>query len=366
MTQYHGVDCPICHQPLLHDTEVAVCPECGAPYHRACIVTTGACLFGDLHEKHEAWQNPNKTVESSPGEGATEATTGDVQEQPAEGEQKATSGAGDAMPSYRRCEQCGRNNPPDGLFCEDCGSALSKKTAPSFQANASAATDFSGGTTHAETPSSTFSSGTGWRSFSADNPNPVFFAPFGGLDPDSTIADIPVKDLAVFTGQNAIYFLPKFKSYADKQPTAMTFNFSAALFQSFYFFYRKMYLIGFLVFLATTILSIPAMLFAMDQMRNQFLGPAATPWFRPEDMQTLMQACSTVMIVLRVMLGSLFNRLYLRHAVAKVKHIQHQKLPQEQYVQALTKAGSVSMRVIFLTIGLLIVAGYAIAWLVLF
>lgn len=359
MTNYTGVDCPICHKPLLDDTSLAVCPECGAPYHRACILQAGACSFDDLHTNHQAWKNPNAPSEGDP----------DQQDDTASDAQNSTNDTASdpSAQAYRQCDKCGLKNPADGLFCEVCGNPLSKVTtshtgSPSSTAPPQAQA-WQPRPNHEETP---LTSGMSWNAFSASNPNPLFFAPLGGLDPEETIVDLPVKDLAIFTGQNASYFLPKFKSYAAKERASMSFNFAAALFQSFYFFYRKMYLIGFMVFFATTMLSIPAMLLTIDQMRNQFIGPAATPWFYPEDLNTLIQVCSTMMLVLRLSIGLLFNKLYLMHTVTKVKQIQKQQLPHQQYVEALTKAGSVSMRMVLLVIGLIITGLYAATMFFLF
>lgn len=334
---------------------MAVCPDCGAPYHRACIVKTGVCVFLDLHAQKKSWQNPNRPTEPSEAQhGNTDATR--LSE---DADHAVDHDAEPFADTGRRCDQCGLKNPKNGLFCEVCGNALTQQRSSSSSSHAVP------GATISPNSDAVPTTKIGWQSFSAEHPNPLFSAPLGGLDPEETIAEIPVKDLAIFTGQNASYFLPKFKSYTNKEQNASFFNFSAALFHSFYCFYRKMYLIGFIVFLATTILSIPAMLLTIDQMRTQFIGPTATPWFHSEGMRTLIQACWTVTLLLRFALGLLFNRLYLRHTIAKVKQIQKKERPQEEYVEALTKAGSVSMRVIFLTIGLLIVAGYAIAIVVL-
>ena len=36
MSNYTGCKCPVCQQPFTETDDIVVCPECGAPYHRAC------------------------------------------------------------------------------------------------------------------------------------------------------------------------------------------------------------------------------------------------------------------------------------------------------------------------------------------
>ena len=55
---YKGIKCPVCEKPMLEDDDIVVCPECGAPYHRACYMEKGSCIFTELHEKGENWMPP--------------------------------------------------------------------------------------------------------------------------------------------------------------------------------------------------------------------------------------------------------------------------------------------------------------------
>ena len=49
MNRYEGAECPYCHQTLHADDEITVCPQCGAPYHRACAQKSGGCVLQELH-----------------------------------------------------------------------------------------------------------------------------------------------------------------------------------------------------------------------------------------------------------------------------------------------------------------------------
>ncbi len=48
--------CPICSEPFAEDSDIVVCPECGAPYHRECYLKEGKCLFSEQHGEFE-WQS---------------------------------------------------------------------------------------------------------------------------------------------------------------------------------------------------------------------------------------------------------------------------------------------------------------------
>ncbi|MBS6236502.1 MAG: hypothetical protein KH615_11425, partial [Clostridiales bacterium] len=38
---YTGLKCPVCGKPFGTDDDIVVCPEYGAPYHRACYQQAG-------------------------------------------------------------------------------------------------------------------------------------------------------------------------------------------------------------------------------------------------------------------------------------------------------------------------------------
>ena len=55
---YKGIKCPVCEKPFTENDDIVVCPTCGAPYHRACYMEKGACIFTDLHEAGKDWAPP--------------------------------------------------------------------------------------------------------------------------------------------------------------------------------------------------------------------------------------------------------------------------------------------------------------------
>ena len=98
MADYTGCKCPVCQQPFSDGDDVVVCPECGAPYHRACYQKNAGCLFADRHAPGFEWK-------PAPGEMPNRETASASQDEIA-------------------CPACGAMNPAGGLFCESCGAPL--------------------------------------------------------------------------------------------------------------------------------------------------------------------------------------------------------------------------------------------------
>lgn len=88
MLDYTGHACPCCNKPFAPDDDIVVCPECGAPYHRACYQKEGRCLFEGLHSPEFAWK-------PAPSEAAPVT-----------------------------CPSCGAGNAETAIFCTHCGTRL--------------------------------------------------------------------------------------------------------------------------------------------------------------------------------------------------------------------------------------------------
>ena len=56
MIAFEGEKCLVCGQEMKKDDEIAVCPECGTPYHRACYLEKGQCINTALHQSGGSWQ----------------------------------------------------------------------------------------------------------------------------------------------------------------------------------------------------------------------------------------------------------------------------------------------------------------------
>jgi hypothetical protein len=333
MGKFQDVNCPICNRPLENGEPIVICPECGAPYHKSCVMKQGKCIYDNLHAAHQSWEMPKKSYETY--------TSSDEE---------------------NRCSRCGALNPVDGLFCEVCGNPLKSS---GQRAGEGSQNHFDGNRYHGNAGyhmGQEMPRGEGFRYPPQQMPYDPFTTPFGGLNPDETIEDISVKDLAIFVGQNTPYFLPKFKQFSDRN-VKISFNFSALFFHGFYFIYRKMYLWGILALLFMGIMAIPDTLMAIDLVRSM-IDPNAAAWFDSSYLIGVSNVCSMIGIVARLLFGMFANRIYYRYSVDKIKKIQSQSLPHQEYVTALTKQGSVSMKVIVVLMILYLVASFGISFLI--
>lgn len=305
MSKYEGVECPICGKPFDKQDDLVVCPECGAPYHRACIAKRGSCVYADQHGPDFAWEEPNKQAEKE-----------------AQYDGKASL----------RCSRCGTVNPYGGLFCEVCGTPLHGNQ----QDN-----PFPGQGPYGQTPPPGFHS----------IPYNPFTTPFGGLGADEEIDGIPVKDLALFVGDNPHYFLPKFKEMKNHRAT--TWNWAAVFFQYFYFAYRKMWGFAILSFLACTVLEIPSFIYSAQAV----IGQQVTPLF-----YTIMLVCSFLSVAVRVLLGLFANKLYMYAVFRRVRKIRAKYGDSPQYNEMLLKQGSVSRVAVIVLAAIYFVLSMAMTW----
>jgi len=292
MGKYHGVDCPICHEPIEDGRMIAICPDCGAPYHKECVEKTGVCLYEDtLHAEHKSWHPPR-----------------DPRFEPDD---------------HRRCSRCGTQNPIGTLFCVVCGTPLNR---PETEEGA-------GGDRSSQTPEMA--------------QRPLFQmpydpqnTPFGGVHPDEEIDGIAARDWAIFVGANTPYFLPKFRKMAQKG-SRMTFNFSAFFFGAYYFLFRKMYLWGVLLLILQTLLQLPASFVHVNAVLQENMQ-MVMPMFATEQMIALARVGNWLTLILQFIIGFFANRWYMLHAKGKINALKEKKLPDDEYRFLLMKKGSIA------------------------
>lgn len=202
MHHYEGCNCPICKKPFAPGDDIVVCPDCGAPYHRACYELQGACVFEEMHGPGFEWKRPA------------------------------------SAPVLKKCPNCGSPYADDQTFCEHCGASLREAPTP-----------------HTE-PKNFLPDG--FEQFAS------LYAGTEENDLNGEIDGIPIKDWATFIGPSAPYYIYQFKRM-DATGQKNGFVFSAALFPYVYFFYRKMWLQGVLALFFEAVLNIPAKLLILKQ-----------------------------------------------------------------------------------------------------
>ncbi len=307
MKEYLGTRCPVCEQRFGEGDDVVVCPDCGTPYHRACYRQAGHCVNQELHEKHEAW---------SPEDSRRR------EEERFEGE------------NSRRCGKCGTINPEDGIFCQICGYPLKSGEAAAEGADSQ-------------------------RGPQPIAPNP-YTTPYGGISPDETLDGIPVRDLALFVGDNSHYFIPRF---CDRHAAGRSaaWNWPAFLFRGLYFLYRKMYLAGAVLLILSLLISAPAMLVNLCVLFRQpaALGLSLTALYR---LATIGNGLS-----LGLAMGcALFaNRIYCRHVLGRVKKMRQNcgGQPEQEYVLTLTRRGRTNRVLVAVLLGCSFLFSMALSFL---
>ncbi|MEG2295356.1 MAG: RING finger protein [Oscillospiraceae bacterium] len=304
---YKHNHCPVCEQEFKKEDTVVVCPTCGAPYHLECYEQKGVCIFKDKHIDGFDWKKEVSPEKSNP-------------------------------PPQYTCPKCKTKNHTDGLFCHVCGEKLNQvrdiKTAPKIAPIAA---------------------------------NP-FTTPYGGLSADEEICGVSVREIALFVGENSFSFIPKFKAIENGNKWA-GFNFPAAFFNFFYFFYRKMYLLGFLTVLASLLFFIPFILIQVDVMQIIIQNPeilssvnstkeiAAKLSENSLALYPVSYIFNTLYTFFTLILAFFTNKFYLKHTIKKIKQIrpQYTDYLSDEYALALTKKGRTQKKLI-LTLLLLIIA----------
>lgn len=190
-------------------------------------------------------------------------------------------------------------------------------------------------------------------------PNP-YTTPYGGISPDETLDGIPVRDLALFVGDNSHYFIPRF---CDRHAAGRSaaWNWPAFLFRGLYFLYRKMYLAGAVLLILSLLISAPAMLVNLCVLFRQpaALGLSLTALYR---LATIGNGLS-----LGLAMGcALFaNRIYCRHVLGRVKKMRQNcgGQPEQEYVLTLTRRGRTNRVLVAVLLGCSFLFSMALSFL---
>ena len=165
---------------------------------------------------------------------------------------------------------------------------------------------------------------------------------------DEEIEEIPVKDLALFVGQNTHYFLPKFKDMATKGKK-VSWNWAAFLFDCFYLFYRKMWGPAIVTAVLKLALSVPSLVL----FYNMFFLQMGLDMPSGEGTLTLMYQLSNIFYILSLVMRaaiSLFtNYLYQRQVFYSVGKLRDRK-DSPEYSTLLTAKGGTSVKAVVLCI----------------
>lgn len=313
MQSYFGSPCPYCGKNFAEGDDIVVCPECGTPHHRECYKEHAACANEAKHSENYEWKSALSAA--APHKHNTETNAS-------------------AEPIV--CAYCGCENTGDTRYCKKCG-------AP-----------FEGEHPRTERRAVPF------EEFQRERFR-IFSESIG-----DNLDGISAKEAAVFVRSNIEYFLPRFVAFT--KGAKFDTNFSAFIFSYFYLFYRKMYGLGIMVFLATTILSIPALLLDFAAVQQQYVEMGMLSqviWQVPhqEALAVYSIIASLLIWIMRIALMMFFNRLYFSKVVATVKGAR-EKLANENeknIADFFRKKGGTSMVVPIILAVLTFAASFVLA-----
>ena len=278
MANYTGKKCFSCGEVFKDGDDIVVCPECGTPYHRECYLKEGKCINDALHENGQSWEQTQESVESE----------------------------------NIRCIRCGFENPPDKLFCEKCGTPLTKN----------------------DTEERPFNDMDTQNNAQQTGPDGQPYGPFGRqvvFDKDSDLEGIKLDDYAKFVKTNPLIFLSNFIRFG-KFGGKISINFAAFLFPHLYFLFRKMNLVGIIMLVATALLNIPTAIeylsagtmgfsldIGIDVTGRVFQGISAATWY--------------VSMALQFVAGFFGNYMYYKFAQKKIREIRSEDGTEQEIAE---------------------------------
>lgn len=330
MLDHTGIKCPVCGEAFGQDDDVVVCPECGAPYHRACYEQEGKCIFDDLHEAGKDWEPP------APQPPKAVDTTAEIKDQ--------------------ECPVCGTLNAHSALFCNRCGTSL-LGTQQGQKGSAM------------PPPPPFVSSGvpTSRNAYGGVVP-PFSFDPMGGVSPAEPLDEgVSFGDASKFVKQNTTYYMPVFRYI--KQTGRNKFNASAFLFSGAWMLFRKQYKAGAIVtalmfalyvaYLSVTVyVATPVLVDLAGQV-----GMDLTQGFWPTYEQQLAMSqlasrepslllklclpflCLVAMLIVMIVTGVRGNKMYMRHCVRSVRQIKEGQSAEGDASVTLEARGGVNVAI---------------------
>jgi ribosomal protein L37E len=290
MDEFIGQKCLICGEAFDKNADIAVCPECGTPYHRACFKKAGHCVNTALHESGGEW-------------------VPDIKER--------------AQSAETLCKRCGRQNRDGALFCESCGFPLESfiKTEHSEHREKLRENESENTGESANVRSSGFE---GITDELIMNPTTVNYDdPLCGFNPEEVFeSDVKLSEIADYVKFNTHYYLPIFKNI-KKYGQPLMFNFTALFFPELFFAYRKMPLYAIGAFLIRLFLGIPSFIAQFSEVTYPSLE-SITSWasafnIESQSFQTLLFMFSVANLIRMWYFASKANSIYYKKVISSIR-----------------------------------------------
>lgn len=308
MSRYAGMSCIVCGKKFDDEdtSDIVVCPVCGLPHHRECYKQLGHCAMEDKHGTSEQWSSESVKAETAASDEDTII-----------------------------CPKCSHKNNKNNLFCDNCGYAFDSENKSEQNYD----------------PDDLLKTINSLPDSEDDLPSPVkLMNILPKLDDKEIIDGISVRELKLFIGQSPYYFISRFRFF-KKGRLNLSLNVPGYIGGFVYYFYRKMYLMGVIMFIITLVTSIPMLIYIMANpsamFRNDSIYQNPILSSLPNSYLTRLERYSNIAnrisFIVSVLNGSLFNILYKKHVYKSINAIKSKNLTVEEYESELAKKGGVSL-----------------------
>lgn len=296
--RYSSENCPYCGVAFDENDDVVVCPDCGTPHHRACWRAHSQCAHTEKHAEGFVWQ---KVAAPEP-----------EPEKPAEDPGKKSL---DIV-----CPDCGKVSPNGTLRCPDCGALLIP--------------------------------------FNPMGGEPPIAQFMPGFDPNEQIGRLKSGDIALYCRVSGARYIKAFKKLNEKKK--FSWNWGAAFFAPYWFFYRKLYKPGAVfiaLFVAVSLWLMPAsaefyeaydnVAIEVQRLIEEEGENAAMAAFEESvpQLQAAMQPMLLPMLIqllLHIVAAFVADKLYFKKAKADILQVKAKNLDARNFQIELFKKGGTS------------------------
>lgn len=306
MMDWKGHKCVSCHKTFAEGDDIVICPECGAPYHRACYAAEGRCVFSAKHGGEFEYLPP---------------------------EAKPDVNAGGPV-----CVVCHTQNPPDALFCERCGQPIRPGMEPGDAPE------------HAPHYAAPDQNGTDAFRNGQYAPQNVMTQLHLAKEYDG----IATQDWMTYIGNSAPYYLYQFQRM-NESGRKTSFCWSALLVPEYYFFYRRMWGWGILALAVSVLVSLPMVL-----VLASMTGVSWAAGLSVSTLNLLSGVCGLLNWGARIAACLFAFYLFRQNAAQKMRGMRETAADEDGYHDVLRRKGGPSVAVTVLVAALTVLASIAL------
>lgn len=268
MLKVKGQVCDVCGEPFDNDSDIVVCPDCGTPHHRQCWHQLGHCVNRDKHGTDFEWKPATENIPNAD--------------------------------NSISCPDCGAMMPQGTMYCENCGRQL-PAASPDTKMPSSTMD------THRFPPAT----GMSFEEYKAQVDRELA----GEID------GVPLRDMAVFIGTNAKYYIYHFKKM-QQNPKHRVMNWSACFFPPLWLLFRKLWKHAILAAAINAVLNLPT--FIMLAVETGTLS-ASSPLVFP-GIENVARITSLIVLIIGALWGVMAVPLYKKDTVRRLKKMKEESL----------------------------------------